>query len=922
MKRFFFYLLLLSLGLWTLSKGQQQSATPPPAAYLDTLLTQKKYDEAAVWLLEQRRADSLGQKWPEYQQGTTKLADVLSRQQKFEEVHRLLDQTLAVFDRNKLTDSPLAAKLWSWHAVTYAREERFPEALTCYESAIKIYEKNDFYGSEVGYAYKNAAQIYMRYSNNRKALEYFDAGLRRDTTGRQHASILSQTAATWLFLDSLDAARIAYQKALKTNTSDPAYQASILSTGAALALREDNWQEAEWLTRQALDIYLTLPPAKLNVLRSYSTLADIATERGQVGQAEGFYRKAETFGRAKYAGKSREMAILYVSWGEFYEKQGQVDKALSLYQKAVVQVFPGFEDTRIEANPPLSSAYNESQAMFALAKKGAALLTRTSPSTAERLNAADCFDLSFTVAASLRKTYGDDADKLSLAGENHSYQQLAARNLWQIWQENHDPAVLERLFQLAEQTKAQALADAVRQQRALVLAQLPDSLVKQEAVLRLTAADAALAVKDIELEGVVQDSLLSSAKEKAFRAARSYEDFHANLEKRYPEFGRFSADDRVATPSQLQASLPDTVALLSFFDAGDRYLGICVQKKGLEAFEVPRDTAFDRRLIHFLQTLNDKSAQENDPAGYFREAAFLGQLLLPAELLPSGGGLLILPDGRLDYLPFEALLTAPYEGTFGRAPFVLRAHTVRYAWSAALLSAAIPTNKQAGKAFLHVAPFVETARDGLAPLPESRDEHPAGVQVSELVGSAATADEFLQRADRFRVLQLSTHAHAGGRSEPGIEFFDRTLTLPEIYARRIPASLVALSACETGTGEYAEGEGVLSLARAFAYAGAESLMASHWSVNERATAELFAGFYAQIEQGVSRAEALRQAKLAWLDKSQPDARKAPWYWAAITLSGADGAVDLHENTDWWWYAGGGIFALLAGGWFLRRRRRG
>lgn len=165
-----------------------------------------------------------------------------------------------------------------------------------------------------------------------------------------------------------------------------------------------------------------------------------------------------------------------------------------------------------------------------------------------------------------------------------------------------------------------------------------------------------------------------------------------------------------------------------------------------------------------------------------------------------------------------------------------------------------------------------------------------------------------------------THAHAGGRSEPGIEFFDRTLTLPEIYARRIPASLVALSACETGTGEYAEGEGVLSLARAFAYAGAESLMASHWSVNERATAELFAGFYAQIEQGVSRAEALRQAKLAWLDKSQPDARKAPWYWAAITLSGADGAVDLHENTDWWWYAGGGIFALLAGGWFLLAAR--
>lgn len=921
MKRYFFYLLLLSLGLWTLSKGQQQSATPPPPTHLDTLLTQKKYDEAAVWLLEQRRTDSLGQRWLDYQQHTTRLAsDVYWKQDKYEEIHRLVDQTLETLRKYNQGDSLLTVKLWSWHGFIYVKQEGFSSALSSYETAINICEKNDFYGAEVGYVYKNAAQIYMRYSNNRKALEYLDAGLRRDTTGIQHMSILSQTVNTWLFLDSLPAARAAYQKALNTHSNNTDYQASLYSAGAALAQREGNWQEAERLARQALNIYI-LSSAKPSVLRSYATLADIAMARGQAGAAEGFYRQAEAYSKEKFTGKNREIAILYISWGEFYEKQGRIDKALDLYQKAVVQVFPGFEDTRIEANPPLSSAYNESQAMFAMAKKGAALLAKTSPSAAERLNAADCFELSFAVAASLRKNYGDDADKLSLAGENHGYQQLAARNLWQIWQENHDPAVLERLFQLAEQTKAQALADAVRQQRALIVTNIPEELVKQEARLRLNAAVAAKTLKEDELEAL-SDSLRLINKQKAFSAEREYEVFMAGLQKDYPEFGRFSADDRVATPSQLQASLPDTVALLSFFDAGDRYLGICVQKKGLEAFEVPRDTAFDRRLIHFLQTLNDKSAQENDPAGYFREAAFLGQLLLPAELLPSGGGLLILPDGRLDYLPFEALLTAPYEGTFGRAPFVLRAHTVRYAWSAALLSAAIPTNKQAGKAFLHVAPFVETARDGLAPLPESRDEHPAGVQVSELIGSAATADEFLQRADRFRVLQLSTHAHAGGQSEPGIEFFDRTLTLPEIYARRIPASLVALSACETGTGEYAEGEGVLSLARAFAYAGAESLMASHWSVNERATAELFAGFYAQIEQGVSRAEALRQAKLAWLDKSQPDARKAPWYWAAITLSGTDGTVDLHENAGWWWYAGGGIFALLAGGWFLRRRRRG
>ncbi|HNL37922.1 MAG TPA: CHAT domain-containing protein [Saprospiraceae bacterium] len=921
MKRFVFYLLLLSLGLWSLLKGQQQATARPSDSRLDSLMSEKRYDEAVVLLAELRRLDSVGGQWVDYQKHTCAIAEVLWQQSRYDDVHRLMDQALGELQKNKLGEHPLSAKLWSWHALMYVKQERFPEALASYETAIQIYEKNNFYGSEVGYAYKNAAQIYMRYSNNRKALEYFDAGLRRDTTGNHHASILSQTAATWLFLDSLQPARMAYQKALEAGSKEPAYLGSLYSTGSELAQREGNLEEAERLTRMALEIYFAIHSDPLNVLRSYCTLADIAQHRRQAGAAEGYYRKAETFGLENYKGKSREMAILYLEWGGFYEKQGQTNKALCYYQKAIIQVFPGFDDTSLAANPPLSAAYNESQAMYALAKKGEALLKKNSPSPPDRLNAADCFDLSFAIAASLRKTFGDDADKISLAGENHGYQQLAARNLWQLWQEKHDPALLERLFQLTEQTKAQALADAVRQQRALALANLPDSLVKREATLRLIAADAAMNVKTTELSGVANDSALVVLKEQAFKAERSYETFLSALETTYPEFHRISRNDQVVAPSRLQTLLPDTLCLLSWFDAGDRYLCIRVQKKEMDAFEVVRDTAFDRQLIHFLQTLNDKSAQENDPAGYFREAAAIGQALLPGQTLQSSKALLIVPDGRLDYLPFEALLTTPYDGSFGNAPFLLRTHTVRYAWSAALLSAPAPENKQPARAFLHVAPFVETARDGLAPLPASREEQPAGVQVTALLGQDAQAATFLQQSGDFQVLQLSTHAHAGGRGEPGIEFFDRAVTLPEIYARRIPASLVALSACETGTGEYAEGEGVLSLARAFAYAGAESLMASHWSVNERATAELYAGFYAQIQQGVSRAEALRRAKLAWLDKSQSDARKAPWYWAAITLSGADGTIDLHQNTGWWWYAGCSLFVLLLGGWWIVRKRR-
>lgn len=107
----------------------------------------------------------------------------------------------------------------------------------------------------------------------------------------------------------------------------------------------------------------------------------------------------------------------------------------------------------------------------------------------------------------------------------------------------------------------------------------------------------------------------------------------------------------------------------------------------------------------------------------------------------------------------------------------------------------------------------------------------------------------------------------GGPDVPGIELYDRRLTAPEIYAQRFHASLVSLSACETGKGHLAGGEGVLSLARAFAYAGAQSLV-SHWKVNERSTAELFSVFYKNVQQGIPKVEALRQSKLNYLASAE------------------------------------------------------
>jgi CHAT domain-containing protein len=92
--------------------------------------------------------------------------------------------------------------------------------------------------------------------------------------------------------------------------------------------------------------------------------------------------------------------------------------------------------------------------------------------------------------------------------------------------------------------------------------------------------------------------------------------------------------------------------------------------------------------------------------------------------------------------------------------------------------------------------------------------------------------------------------------------------------------LVVLSACETGLGEVRSGEGVFGLQRAFILSGAQTLVMSLWSVPSAETTELMSCFYRLLSQGIPKAEALRQAKLALKEKKQN-----PFFWGAFVLVG-------------------------------------
>jgi CHAT domain-containing protein len=147
---------------------------------------------------------------------------------------------------------------------------------------------------------------------------------------------------------------------------------------------------------------------------------------------------------------------------------------------------------------------------------------------------------------------------------------------------------------------------------------------------------------------------------------------------------------------------------------------------------------------------------------------------------------------------------------------------------------------------------------------------------------------------------------------------DGFLNTYEIYNIRMGADMVVVSSCNTGTGRLRSGEGVMSLARGFVNAGSRSVVMSLWEVNDEWGTEVMKSFYDNLLKGQSKSNALRKAKLMFIENGEADQFKGnPFYWATLVIYGNN------EPIFWGWKQVGTLFAigifLLASAYTLRKR---
>jgi CHAT domain-containing protein len=276
----------------------------------------------------------------------------------------------------------------------------------------------------------------------------------------------------------------------------------------------------------------------------------------------------------------------------------------------------------------------------------------------------------------------------------------------------------------------------------------------------------------------------------------------------------------------------------------------------------------------------------------------------------KGKRLIVIPDDQLSYIPFDALLSSMPDTSsmnFRDLPYLVKDYPISYTYSATLLYSYFSKKKEADKSLLAFAPSylnddrddsqIAKKRGGLLSLPFASKEVE---YVNHFVpgdvfsGSLAEEERFKEMAGNYDILHLAMHTILND-SLPmysGLAFSkpvsgsadDGWLNTSEIYTMNLKARMVVLSACNTGTGKLQKGEGVMSLARGFLYAGCPSIIMSLWEVDDESGSLIMKDFYRLLSHGKNKDEALQMAKLAHIENADP-LKAHPHYWLGYVAVG-------------------------------------
>ena len=480
--------------------------------------------------------------------------------------------------------------------------------------------------------------------------------------------------------------------------------------------------------------------------------------------------------------------------------------------------------------------------------------------------------------------------------------------LYSLYSKNDSYVNLENVFQYFEGIKSYSLKEYLKTDDAVKEEMLPPSIVVVE---RNFKNQLGALTKKLQLEKDMTSVEKKSLMEKIDALEIGYGNFLTKLEEKYQDYYSYQYQNYQTDLKKVQQELKYDEAIVEYYMSNTAIYIFLIETNKCHFFKKALDENWSKDLQAFLNLLAVKPSKKANGNGPLQAIDFanyahnLYQLILDdvmKVISKEVEHLIIVGDNQLNFIPFEILLTQQPEerSTFKDLPYLTRDYSISYNSSVSEYMRDQKSETRKNKySYVGISPdYNDTDLD----LPYTRQNL---TEISELYGGKVLLEANIAQEEIFDLGKETDILHFGMHGV--IDQFNPMLShlvlsaneldhlyVSDIYASRLNASLVVLSACNTGTGRFLNGDGVQNIARAFRFAGVSSTVMSLWSIPDVQTAQIETLFFKHLNSGERKDHALRMAKLEYLQNS-PVAFQHPYYWAGLIPIGDMNQIIANGN---------------------------
>ena len=534
----------------------------------------------------------------------------------------------------------------------------------------------------------------------------------------------------------------------------------------------------------------------------------------------------------------------------------------------------------------------------------------------------ETIELALRLIDRIRNNYMSEESRMYLADNEKETFLFAAHLACSIYTTAHENSMGDTMYVIAQKAKAAILRNEITGNDLLYSAGVPDSLREKQNKLSGNIAAYNNLILEENRKINPDSSRITLWKDALFDMNRAKEKVSENIEKVFPQYHDLIRKTEPVSLPTIQKQLKNDETIVDYllsnkYSDGKRKLYIfLISRHHLEFRENWLDSTFFKNAEIIRKTANPSVTAEIQHDNFIRYTDALYymyiNLIKPVEDLIKGKKLIIIPDEEIGWLSFDAFLKikpksdqADYEGL----PYLINDYTFSYGYSSSLIFSKNHMEERGAKVFAFSPEYNNTIVSGkeLSSLQGAGDEIESvfkRFRGRSFKGEDATKANFMNAQRDPAIFHLAMHSMTDSSDSKYSYLMFDTHNLPteqgklynyEISLTRLKSPMVVLSACNSGSGTLYSGEGLMSLARSFTLAGASSVIKTAWEINDEASAAIITRFYRHLSNGKEKNEAMRLAKLEYLNSSPP-AFTGPYFWAAYEVLGDNSPV-VQNNTE-------------------------